>query len=177
MRQCFEKSDIQNNRYWYALYTRPRFEKKIEKKLTDLNIECFLPLKTVTKYWSDRKKLLEEPLFPSYVFVYANSKQRYEALQPDGVVRMVTFSGGPARIPDEQIEAVRRILHSGYLPTVDNNLSKGDRVEIIAGPLIGLKGFVSEPRGHHYFSIFIDGICQSMSINIDAGCLKRIADN
>lgn len=163
-----------SNRAWYALYTRPRFEKKVDKELQDLNIESFLPLKKVIKFWSDRKKTIDEPLFPSYVFVHADLKERYQAFQPPGVVRMVSFNGEPTRIPEEQIEAVRRILEAGYLPLVNNELSKGDQVEIIAGPLTGLQGYVSEHRGNNHFTIFIEGICQTVAVKIEASYLKSI---
>lgn len=172
--QQMTNSDNKATRCWYALYTRPRFEKKVDKELQDLSIESFLPLKKVVKFWSDRKKMIDEPLFPSYVFVHADSKERHRAFQPQGVVRMVSFNGQPARIPEEQINAVRRILEAGYLPIVDNNLSKGDKVEIIAGPLTGLQGHVSENRGNNHFIIFIDGICQTVAVKIEASYLKLI---
>ncbi|MFQ5771751.1 MAG: UpxY family transcription antiterminator [bacterium] len=161
--------------FWYALYTRPRFEKKVDKELRDLHIETFLPLKKVTKFWSDRKKVIKEPLFPSYVFVYANLKERLRAYQPRGVVRMVSFNGRPTRIPEDQISAVRRILESGYTPVLYPYLSIGDEVEIVSGALVGLKGFVIENRGKNHFIVSIDGICQSVAVNIDARHLKLIS--
>jgi len=161
-------------RFWYALYTRARFEKKVDKELTDANIETFLPIVTVTRLWSDRKKRVEQVLFPSYLFVHADLRERYDALQPEGAVRMVSFNGNPARIPEEQIESVRRILDLGYVPTVHYDLKRGTPVEVIAGPLLGLRGIVSEPRGNCHFVIHVDGIRQSVAIKIDAKYLKAV---
>jgi len=168
---------IEDRRYWYALYTRPRFEKKVDLQLKELDIQTFLPLRTVTKYWSDRKKQIDEPLFPSYLFVYANSKERFLTFQSYGSVRLVSFSGAPTRIPDEQIQAVRRVLESGYTPIVNHYFVKGDEVEIVSGPLVGIKGFVTEHRGSNHFSVFISGIRQAVAVNIEANNLKLIAMN
>ena len=94
-----------DERFWYALYTRARCEKKVTMRLNELDIKSFLPMQKVLRIWSDRKKYLEQPLFPSYVFVYANLIERYESLSPYGVVRLVSFGGRPAIIPHQQIES------------------------------------------------------------------------
>ncbi len=161
-------------RYWYALYTRPRFEKRVDQELQELAIETFLPVRTVMKTWSDRRKLVSEPLFPSYIFVYVNSREQGFVYQPRGIVRLVSFNGHPARIPEEQIEAVRRVLASGYSPVAHPYIAKGDPIEVVSGPLVGLRGFVVDYRGRNHFVISIEGISQSMLVNIDAADLKPI---
>ena len=166
-----------DGRYWYALYTRPRFEKKVDLQLNELDIQTFLPVRTVTKYWSDRKKQIDEPLFPSYLFLYANSKEQFLAFQSYGSVRLVSFNGAPTRIPDEQIHAVRRMLESGYAPVVTHSFEKGDEVEIVSGPLVGITGFVTEYRCSNHFSVFISGIRQAVAVNIEGYNLKLIAKN
>lgn len=164
-----------SDQYWYALYTRPRSEKKVDSELNKLGLNTFLPLKTITKLWSDRKKVIKEPLFPSYVFVCANLKERLMALQPGGVVRMVSFNGQPSRIPEDQINAVRRIIESGCMPVLHPYLAKGDKVQIVSGPLTGLQGFVVEHRGTSHIIMSIDCIRQSVSVRIDASSLKLIS--
>ena len=168
---------IKDSRYWYALYTRPRFEKKVDLQLKELEIQTFLPLRTVTKYWSDRKKQIDEPLFPSYLFVYANSKEQFLTFQSYGSVRLVSFNGTPTRIPDEQIYAVRRMLESGYTLVANHYFEKGDEIEIVSGPLVGIKGFVTEHRGSKHFSVFISGIRQAVAVTIEAHNLKLITKN
>ena len=92
--------DKRRESHWYALYTRPRVEKRVASILEEKEIRAFLPTRSVMRQWSDRKKVVEEPLFPSYVFVFADLAERYCSLQSTGVVRMVQFNGKPARIPD-----------------------------------------------------------------------------
>ncbi|MFQ5710087.1 MAG: transcription termination/antitermination NusG family protein, partial [bacterium] len=89
----------QNSSHWYALYTRPRFEKKVDLLLQEKGLESYLPLHTVLRRWSDRWKKVEEPLFSCYVFVRILLSQRIHAVQTDGVVRIVSFTGTPSPIP------------------------------------------------------------------------------
>ncbi len=161
-------------RYWYALYTRPRFEKKVDNDLKERGLESFLPIHAEVRTWSDRIKKIETPVFPSYVFVNANSRERYISLQPQGVVRMVSFNGQPASIPEEQIERIHRIIKFGYDPVPHQYLRFGDEVEIVTGPLHGLYGFYVEERGQNRIIISIDAIQQSIAIEVERGQVQRV---
>ncbi len=161
------------SRYWYAVYTRPRFEKKVYSDYRTKQIRSLLPLHQVSRVWSDRIKILEEPLFPSYVFVHANARERYAALQSAGVVRMVSFSGNPVRIPDEQIEAIDRIVRNGYEVERYQYLKYGDPVEIVSGPLAGLRGFFIEERGSGRLAVSVHEIQQTLVIQIERGKVRK----
>lgn len=163
-----------NERNWFALYTRPRFEKKVDFELRQKGLESLLPLRTVVRFWSDRIKTIEQPLFPSYVFVHANLKERYTSLQSRGVVRMVSFNGQPTPIPQEQIESITRIQKYGYDPEPYQYLNFGDEVEVVAGPLSGLRGFYFEQRGRNRLVISVDAIRQSVAVTVKRNQVKRI---
>lgn len=159
---------------WYALYTRPRFEKKVEEQLAEREIETYLPLQTVIRQWSDRKKKIKEPLFRGYVFVHVSPFNRISSLRVDGVVRMVRFGGKPSVIPDDQIEAIKRLLEGGVSLETCDYLQKGDLVEITQGPFAGIKGRVMEKRNKRRFVITIDAIRQSISVEIEPGLLHKL---
>lgn len=161
-------------RNWYALYTRPRFEKAVDSELHEKGIESFLPLQSVIRYWSDRKKKVEVPLFPSYVFVHANLSERYRSLQTRGVVKMICFNGQPARIPDGEIQRFHRILNSGLEAQPHSYLKNGDEVEVSSGPLMGLKGFYIEDRSKGRIVISVHTIQQSISLELDRCQVRRI---
>lgn len=161
-------------RFWFALYTRPRFEKKVDVELKLKELQSFLPLHLVIRIWSDRKKKLEEPLFPSYVFVHANARERYLSIQTVGVVRMVSFNGRPARIPSEQIQQIHRILDNGYSPEPHQFLNYGDEVEIVSGPLQGLQGFYIEDRGRNRLVVSVHAIRQSIAIDVDRARIRQV---
>jgi len=163
-----------DERHWYAIYTRPNFEKRIHAELTERGLISFLPLRSTIRLWSDRKKRIEAPLFPSYLFVHANLKERYESLQTRGAVRMVSFNGEPARIPEYQIESIRRILEHGYDPEPFQYLSAGDEVEIVAGPLLGVRGYCVEARGRHQLVISLAAIRQSVAVTVERGQVKKV---
>jgi len=92
-----------------------------------------------------------------------------------GVVRMVSFNGQPTQIPQSQIEAVRNILESGYLPVEHPYWSNGDEVEIVSEPLCGLRGFVTEEHEKNYFGISISKLGKSIAVKIDSRNLKRVS--
>ncbi|MCD6165698.1 UpxY family transcription antiterminator [bacterium] len=160
--------------HWYALYTRSRHEKKVDAQLKEKGIESYLPLHTVIRQWSDRKKKVEEPLFRCYVFVHLALKDRLRALQTEGVVRMVSFGGKPSVIPDSQIEAVKRLLQEGLVVEPYQYLKEGQWVEVVQGPLTGLQGILIEKRGSQKLVVSIDSIRQSISVQIDARLVKAI---
>lgn len=95
---------------WYALYTKPRTEKKAYLNLIRKGIESWCPVQRVQRQWSDRKKIIEDPLFKSYVFVRISDAERLAVLQTDGIINFVHHVGKPAIIRDEEIELVKSYL-------------------------------------------------------------------
>ncbi len=97
--------------HWYAIYTKPRWEKKVHALLTEKKIESYCPLNKVRKKWSDRMKTVEEPLFKSYVFVRVNGEEHTRLRMTAGVVNFVYWQGKPAVIPGREIETIRKFLN------------------------------------------------------------------
>jgi transcription antitermination factor NusG len=94
---------------WYALYTEPRHEKKVADRLLKLGVEVYCPLVTQIKQWSDRKKKVEVPLLPSYVFVKLEESNRDIVFQVSGVVRYLFWLGKPAIIRNEEIQHLNQV--------------------------------------------------------------------
>src|SRR5687768_17707519 len=95
---------------WFAIYTRPRWEKKVHGLLSQKGIESYCPLNKVRRKWSDRIKLVEEPLFKSYVFVKVEESGRTSVRMTDGVINFVYWDGKPAVVKDKEIEAIKLFL-------------------------------------------------------------------
>ena len=159
---------------WYALYTRPRHEKKVYEALVEKGIEAFLPLIKTLRQWKDRRKWVEMPLFNSYVFINIDYRDRFPALQTKGVVRIVAFGGVPATIPDWQIQQLKRIIEYPETLQPETYLKEGDFVEVIDGPFRGIRGYLREIRGETRVAILIDGIYQSASFVVDRSMVKKI---
>ena len=162
---------------WYAIYTRPRHEKKVHAQLTDKEIKTFLPLITRKRQWKDRKKSVEMPLFSSYLFVNFEYKYRFDVLETDGVVKIVNFNGVPAVVPDWQIESLKQMLTFPKTIELENYIRPGEIVEVIEGPMQGMRGTVVNRKNSNRLVLTIEGIMQSVSVEIDEFSLKRIKTN
>jgi transcription antitermination factor NusG len=127
---------------WFAVYTKPRWEKKVDGLLLKNSIESWCPVQKVTKQWSDRKKVIEEPLFRSYVFVHIYEKDMLSVKKIDGVLNFVYYLNKPAVIRNEEIEIIKR-----YLGEKDVMLS-----------LQSLNGFKEEDRVKVTHGVFMDKI-------------------
>src|SRR5438067_1101082 len=96
---------------WYAVNTRPRWEKKVAKTLESNGIENYCPLNKVVRQWSDRKKVILEPIFRGYVFVKVAEEKKWDINKIDGILNYVYWLGKPARIRGEEINTIKKFLH------------------------------------------------------------------
>lgn len=162
-------------KYWYALYTLPKAEKKVADRLEKAGITFYLPLTKQLKKWSDRKKWVEEPLFKSYIFVNIAEADYYNVLNTQGVVRFITFSGKAVYIPEKELETIRKLLveYPDELEVV-GHLTPGSPIEIIAGPMMGIKGELVVYKGEKRASIKVEYINQSVLVNIPASFIAPL---
>lgn len=128
---------------WYAIYTNHRHEKKVTECLQNIGITCFLPLHKVKKKWSDRVKIVEEPLFKSYVFVNIEEKDKTKVRETKGVINFVYWQKKPAIIRDEEIDIIKKFIGEYTNISIKNvSLKKNDKVRIDSGPLMCENGIV-----------------------------------
>jgi len=162
---------------WYAVYVKSRYEKKTSKLLEDRHIEVYLPLLNRLKQWSDRKKMVEEPLFKSYIFVRTDLKNYYDILNTPGIVRFVGFEGKPVPVPDNQIVAVRQFVGE-YDDSCSINelqaLREGQLVEIVYGEMRGLVGRLVSLQGKQRLVVDIESVGQSIPINISRSQVRSL---
>jgi transcription antitermination factor NusG len=98
-------------KHWYAVYTRPRWEKKVHALFAERGMTSYCPLNKVRKKWSDRIKVVEEPLFKSYVFVQVNEEDQTKVRMVSGVLNFVYWNGKPAVVKEKEIETIRKFLN------------------------------------------------------------------
>lgn len=131
------------NANWYAVYTKPRWEKKVAATLTELQIENYCPLNRVTRQWSDRKKVVYEPLFTSYVFLRVAPAQHSRLRQVDGILNLVTWLGKPALIRDEEIDIIRNFLKENMNVKLEKTFFQvNDPVKVTQGIFMEQEGSV-----------------------------------
>ncbi|MGY3051902.1 transcription antitermination factor NusG [Pedobacter sp. UYEF25] len=163
---------LDNN--WYVVYTYPNLEKRIYNDLTKRNIKAYLPLQLVIRQWSDRKKELQVPMFPNYLFVKSRERERFELLKVAGILKMITFNGKPAVLTEEEINNIRKFERLEF--EVEPHLVQGDEVLIVNGPFTGLKGRLFSKRGKHRLGVHIQSIGQSLSIEIESSSIRKTMD-
>lgn len=130
---------------WYAIYTRPRWEKKVNGLLLQKGVESYCPLNKVRRKWSDRIKTIEEPLFKSYVFVKIKDEERTMVRMTNGVVNFVYWDGKPAIIKEKEILTIKRFLDEyEQVEAVKMEFETGSRVQVIAGPMMDQQGSILE---------------------------------
>ena len=159
---------------WYALYTRPRHEKKSAELLSEKDFEVYLPTIKKVRQWKDRKKKVEVPLFNSYIFVNFEYNQRFDVLKTHGIVKIINFSGEPAIVPDWQIDSLRQMLEFPETVRLEKYITPGEIVEIQTGPMRGLKGTVDLKKDSNRLVLSIDGVFQSISVEIQEEYVERM---
>src|ERR1700753_1129575 len=130
---------------WYAVYTRPRWEKKVQKVLGEKGMECYCPLNKVHRKWSDRIKIVEEPLFKSYVFVKVTEDEKTPVRMTEGVVNFIYWLGKPAVIKEKEIEIIKRFLNDHHDVEVRSiEVKAGEKVMVQSGVFMGKQGTVKK---------------------------------
>lgn len=132
---------------WLAIYTRPRWEKKVNQTLIDRGFESYCPLTKIRRKWSDRIKTVEEPLFKSYVFVKIADTDRTAVRMINGAINFVYWAGKPAVVKEKEIIAIRRFLDEyENVEAIPVDLEINQRVRISGGTLMDKEGKVLEVR-------------------------------
>jgi transcription termination/antitermination protein NusG len=154
---------------WYALLTRARHERVVARRLEEIGLTAFLPLVTEVRRWSDRRKKVEFPLFSCYVFAKLGptNHSRLQALRIEGVLNMVGPRGEGTPIPEEQIDAVRKVLHERLPCQSHPFLRIGQRVRVRSGALQGVEGILTARSGQSSIVVSIDAIQRSLAIRIE----------
>jgi transcriptional antiterminator RfaH len=163
---------------WYAVYTRPRSEKKLADRLNNKGIEAYLPMRRTLKQWSDRKKMVDEPLITSYVFVNIFRQNYFEVLNTPGAVKYIWFCGKPAVIPANQILALKLVMSQDLeIDCVSADLPKGTHVKVISGPMKELTGELLNYAGKHKVMIRLDHLDKALLLTISPHFLEPIVIN
>lgn len=143
-------SRMNDEKKWYAVYTRPRWEKKVASLLAEKGIVYYCPLHKVNKQWSDRKKIVTEPLFKGYVFVQVAEKNKWDLKLIDGILNYVYWLGKPAVVKEEEIDIIKKFLQEfENVELVNPLLEVNDPVLVKQGIMMDYRGIIIELRGNN----------------------------
>ena len=169
---------------WYAVHTRSRFEKKVASEIAAKNIEQYLPLYRELHAWKDRRKEVDLPLFPGYVFVRMldTMENRLAVLRTAGAVRVLGTGDSLDPIPDHEVEGIQRLLRSSLPFCVHPFLREGSRVRVRRGPLEGVEGFLTRVKTQNRLVLTVDMLARSVAtevglsdVEVVGGPLRRSA--
>ncbi len=151
---------------WVALIVRPRAERKVQAGLANAGLETFVPWHGVRRRWSDRVKIVEENLFPGYLFCRSTFDQRQAVLRQPGVDWVVSFDHAPALIPDDEIAALRRTIGSGLPLGPWPFLKAGQRVRIERGVLAGIEGTLVRDSDSWRVAVSVNALQRSIAVEV-----------
>ncbi len=160
--------------FWYAVRTRSRHEKLVNRQLTSRGVEAFLPLIERRRRWADRWKTVSFPLFPGYCFARFRYEQRLPVVTAVGVVEILGTNGHATPIPDHEIEAIRQLVTSTLPFDPHPYLKEGMAIEVVRGPLEGVRGILVRKGRHARLVIAIHLIQQAASVELDAHDVKPV---
>lgn len=159
---------------WFVVTTKPRAEKQISKRLTEIRIEHFLPLQKQLRQWHDRRKWVEQPLFQGYLFVKTEEQERSRVFDAGGILKFVSFNGQIARVPEQEIHRIRQLCQAERPVMVEQGLlAAGDEVEIVAGQLSGLCGRLIQSGDQHKIRIAIPSLGCFATVEIDKELVRK----
>lgn len=162
---------------WLAVYTRPRWEKKVTRLLEEKGIECYCPLNKIRRKWSDRIKVVEEPLFKSYVFVKIADEHRLPVRTTAGVINFVYWDGKPAVIKEKEIAAIKRFLDEyENVEAYPVDIKVNQRVRITNGSFMDLEGKVVELKGK-FVKVVIDSLGYLLVAYIEKKKVQVVAES
>lgn len=161
---------------WFAIQTVARHEKRVAGQLIEGQIPTFLPLLNQVHEWSDRRKCIQVPVFSCYVFVRLSQQRkiREQILRTPGVLGFVGGQGWGTSIPNEQIEAIQRILAEGVPYGLHPFLRIGMRVRIRGGSLDGLEGILVEKNRDRSLIVSVELLCRSLSVRVEGYDLEPV---
>lgn len=159
---------------WLIIKTNPRAEKLVSKRLLEIGIENYLPIRRELKQFKDRKKWVEEVLIKNYVFVKTTERLKNEVFKVFGVVRFLYVVKKLAVVKENEIEILKLFCKINELKISTKGFETGDQVEIIEGALIGMRGILKESQKGNKISIYIEALGLFASISIKISEVRKI---
>jgi len=161
---------------WFALQTKPRNERQVERLLAHKGYECFSPTYRQKRRWSDRVVEVELPLFPTYVFCRFNSSATGRAISTPGVTRIVGFGRQPAEVEAEEIEALQLLAQSCSLREPWAYIPDGTLVQVETGPLTGAHGIICSGKDKRRLVISVTLLRRSVAVQLDENTVVSVIE-
>ncbi len=176
LRQVVVENHLDNkDAKWFAVYTRYKREKVVERLLKEKGIEVYLPIQKQTRRYTRKVRIVELPLLSCYIFVKIVKAEYVSVLETENVVRFIHFSKNLLSIPEKEINLMQRIVGEvDELTVLDRIYTEGDIIEVVAGNLTGLRGKLISRQGKKCFLVELSTVGYSLQINIEPHLLRKV---
>src|SRR5215467_5254132 len=171
---CSDRPENRPDSLWYALYAKHHHEKKVADLLQRKGIEIFLPLHPTLRRWKDRKKTVAMPLFPGYLFLRSDLRNKLEILSTAGVFFLVENGGRACPVPDHEVETVRAVVQGRAPFEPHPYLEAGETVRIKGGPLAGICGLYVKGKNQHRVVVSVELLRKAVSVEVEVTNLEKV---
>ena len=159
---------------WYAIHVKSKHEKKTADALTRKGYECLVPSYRERRKWSDRTKVIEFPLFPGYVFSRFDVEVRLPILKTPGVLAVAGIGKVPQPLDAHEIEQIQKVAAANHPAQPWPFLKVGQRVRIMAGPLTGVEGLLSQLRGETRVVLTVSLLEKAISVQVESDAIRPL---
>ncbi len=164
----------ESKKNWYVFYTSPRAEKVVRQELDLRGYEVFLPITKKLRIWKNRqKKIVDQVLFPSYIFVHTEERYLHKICQTPKIMTFLNCGGKASKINVKCIEGIKQMLNLKQEISVEANFTEGEEVRIIQGPLMGYEGVLIKQKSKTRFGIRLQEINQTVFIDICTSMVEK----
>lgn len=172
--QIFQAPPAPPSSHWFALRVRSNFEETSYKSLCGTGLEAFLPSVKIRRRWSDRVKVVNQPLFPGYVFSRFDPTQRADILRTPGVVHVVSSGGTPLPVAESELNYIRTVVLAELESAPHPFIIVGQRMRIVRGPLAGAEGVITTDPGSTALILSISLLQRSIAVKVEPDWLRPV---
>ncbi|TAE17030.1 MAG: UpxY family transcription antiterminator [Bacteroidetes bacterium] len=175
MEEAVNNAESKQQKQWLAVYTKPRWEKKLQTVLQEAGLECWCPMQVTERKWSDRKKKIAEPLFKGYLFVHVTTPQRTEVRKVPGILNFVYYLGKPAIIRSEEIDTIKRFIESDNATITvvsKESFEKDTQIRVVKGVFMNQQGKVIKALNSRRVMVALETLGQVMVVEFGVNQLE-----
>jgi len=169
-----ETDEASSELRWYAAYVRHQHEKSVAELLDRKGFEVLLPLQRAAHRWKDRVQIVSLPVFPSYVFLRANLERKLEVIRTPGVCWLVGNGGRAARVPESEIDSIRKVAQNSDRIEPHPFLESGQRVVVKSGPLAGVEGILTRIKNQVRVVVCVELLQKALAVEVDVTMIQPL---
>ena len=162
---------------WYLIHTKIRQERVALENLERQGFACFLPLIRAEKLRRGALQVVQEPLFPRYLFIRLGTGLESQSWAPIrstvGVSRLVTFGHDlPAKIEDELIAELQVKTDSAEVQL--RHFEPGEQVMVTDGPFVGVEAIYQMADAEGRVMVLLNILSKQVKMAVPPASIRKV---